>query len=297
MDRRIGLVLALGFALFAPQAIAAEGRFEINQACALAGCFTGDTPGFPVTLPTRGSYLLTGDLTVPATAHGIEVGAPFVTLDLNGFTIAGPKLFGTCGPPFDFDGVSGSARFSVTVRSGRILGMNRSGIRLGEGARIEGVDVEQNCWLGVEAGPSSIVARTRAIANRLTGIQAGARSLVVESLADRNSNDGIRVGEDSIVESCIATGTNGSAPISGHGIAVGAGTVVRGSAASQNAAFGVNGAPGVLLVQSVVNANGSAVDGDPTMAFGLNVLYANTALNAPGVLVACDANNGVKVCP
>ena len=79
----------------------------------------------------------------------------------------------------------------------------------------------------------------------------------------------------------------------------GPGTIVRGSAASQNAAVGVYGAPGVLLVQSVVNANGSAVVGDPSMAFGLNVLYANGALNANEAILGTLADtariNGLLV--
>lgn len=283
--------------LLASEASAADGRLEISQACAQSGCFAGDAPGFPVTIVARGSYLLTSDLASPDTAHAIVVAAPFVTLDLNGFSVAGPRLFGACGPPFDFDGISGPGQVGATVRNGRVLGMRRTGVSLGAGARVEDVSVEQNCWLGVEVGATSVVARTRAILNRLTGIDTGERSLVVHAVADQNGNEGINVGADSIVESSIATGTIGSFPTTGHGIFAGPGTVVRGAAVSQNQGYGVRGAPGVLLLQSTVNANQSAALGDPTMAFGLNVLYGNTTLNATGILVACDANAGVKVCP
>jgi hypothetical protein len=48
--------------LFAPTALALDGAFEVNQTCALAGCFPGDAPGFPVSLPDPGHYVLTSDL-------------------------------------------------------------------------------------------------------------------------------------------------------------------------------------------------------------------------------------------
>jgi len=193
------------------------------------------------------------------------------------------------------NGIKGGA--NGTVRNGRVFGFSGAGIVLEAGARIEDVSVEQNCYGGIEAGATSVIARVRAIQNGSYGILAEQRSLVVHALSDQNGNAGIFVGADSIVESAIATGTTGVLPFNGHGIAAGPGSVVRGSAVSLNQGYGVRGSAGVLLLQSTINANASAALGDPTMAFGLNVLYANAALNAAGILVACDANAGVKVCP
>src|SRR5690348_7192989 len=80
-------ILALPYA-----ASAADGVILIDQAAALAGSVTpGDAPGFPVTLSQPGSYRLSGNLTVPdADTTAIQITADSVTLDLNGFTIAGP---------------------------------------------------------------------------------------------------------------------------------------------------------------------------------------------------------------
>ena len=47
-------------------AFGGDGVLEIDQACALAtGCFDGDKALFPVSITQPGSYILTGNLTVP----------------------------------------------------------------------------------------------------------------------------------------------------------------------------------------------------------------------------------------
>ena len=56
------LLLALGLGPAGP-ARASDGVLEINQTCATqTGCFPGDAPGLPVTLPVAGSYRLTSNL-------------------------------------------------------------------------------------------------------------------------------------------------------------------------------------------------------------------------------------------
>ena len=75
----------------AATALAADGVVEINQACALAGCFAGDAAGFPVSITSSGSYVLTSDL-APGATDAISIPADDVTVDLNGFTIAGTGL-------------------------------------------------------------------------------------------------------------------------------------------------------------------------------------------------------------
>ncbi len=93
------LLLAL-----AGPALAVDGVLEINQTAALAGGITEgvqcvDGPGFPVTLCTPGSYILTSDLVVPASTSGIVLVADDVSLDLNGFSITGPASCNTSSCP------------------------------------------------------------------------------------------------------------------------------------------------------------------------------------------------------
>src|SRR5271167_4775801 len=63
---------------------AVDGTIEINQAKVTAA------GGFPYVISGRGCYRLTGNLAVPASTNAINVTAPSVTIDLNGFSINGP---------------------------------------------------------------------------------------------------------------------------------------------------------------------------------------------------------------
>ncbi|MDH4044371.1 MAG: hypothetical protein OEW06_07925, partial [Gemmatimonadota bacterium] len=151
------LVLGLATALLAGPA-RAQGVIGINQAAALAGGVTpGDAPGFPVTISQSGSYVLTGNLTVPdANTDGIQiVDTPSAHVDLGGFEIAGPvscayTLPGgfmgpvTCTPTggtgrgvFSTRTTSGPQEYVATVRNGTIRGMGGSCVELSGQARVE----------------------------------------------------------------------------------------------------------------------------------------------------------------
>lgn len=86
--------LAACAALFAfSPAHAVDGVILIDQNRAMAGNVTpGDTAGFPVSINQPGSYRLSGNLTVPAGVNGIELNSDDVTLDLNGFRMAGSGI-------------------------------------------------------------------------------------------------------------------------------------------------------------------------------------------------------------
>ncbi len=73
-------------------ASADDGVFAINDICDGFGCFPGDTGGFPITITNSGSYQLTSNLvSASTTVNVIEITADNVTLDLNGFSIIGPR--------------------------------------------------------------------------------------------------------------------------------------------------------------------------------------------------------------
>lgn len=91
-------VLFIG-ALLPRDVMAVDGAVEINQAAAMAGGVTpGDAPGFPVVLTLPGSYVMTGNLTLPDTntdAIELATATASIVIDMNGFFIIGP---GTCAP-------------------------------------------------------------------------------------------------------------------------------------------------------------------------------------------------------
>ncbi len=71
---------------------ASDGVFQINDVCDGFGCFPGDTAGFPITITNSGSYKLTSNIvSTSTTVNVIEISADNVTLDLNGFSIIGPR--------------------------------------------------------------------------------------------------------------------------------------------------------------------------------------------------------------
>lgn len=191
------------FALFAAAApaFASDGRLEINQSCALVGCFAGDAAGFPVETAADQSYVLTSSLVVPdANTNGVAL-ADRSTLDLNGFAIQGPT---TCtGSPASCTGTgSGWGVYvspNTTVRNGTIRGMGGYGIRGYEGTRIDGVLVESNGSGGIFSGNGSngwSVSHCRVVRNGGIGISLNsgspAASIIANSIIRQNQGDGIR---------------------------------------------------------------------------------------------------------
>jgi hypothetical protein len=115
--KKIAGVMGTLLGLLSVQAIADEGIVKIDQAAVKAA------GGFPYTISKPGSYRLTGNLTVPAAANGINVDTSNVLIDLAGFTITclgGPNTSGISS-----DG--GTVYYSnVKIHQGTITGCNNA---------------------------------------------------------------------------------------------------------------------------------------------------------------------------
>ncbi len=145
--------VSLAAALSASAALAAPAAsttaiIEINQGKALAGNVTpGDAAGFPVTLSQRGSYRLSGNLTVPANTIALYITAADVTLDFDGFSIQGPAQ--CSGAPPACNGSTGTgvvvqgALGGITVVNGTIRGMGGGGLSIYSG-RVERMQIVGN---------------------------------------------------------------------------------------------------------------------------------------------------------
>jgi len=187
-------------------ALASDGVLEINQTCAVqAGCFAGDTAGFPVTIDGSAgrSYRLTGDLDLsllPGT-HGIVVSAPHVTLDLGGFEIAGAATCSGSGPTLSCSGalahgIELSNGDGATVRNGTVRNMGGNGVGgLPDFVRIQGIT---------------------AIHNGNDGISGQKGSIVLDSHSRENQDDGFDFDEGTVINNCTATG-NGNDGFEGDG--------------------------------------------------------------------------------
>ncbi len=146
-----GLVCVGMIALSQRESFAAPGVFEINQACAEAGCFPGDAPGFPVEIVSPGSYRLVGNLAKPLGDNGaIQVSTSDVTIDMQGFSITGqPRLFPSDQPG---DGIASTFLEDgftkrITVRNGTLRDL-RYGVSLGRDATIQNVTALNNRFGG-----------------------------------------------------------------------------------------------------------------------------------------------------
>jgi len=279
------LLLQLG----ASTAFAVDGVIEINQARAKAGGVTAtDTPGFPVSIDKTGSYRLTGNLDVTggltpadaATVTAIDVRAPNVTIDLNGFTISGPiHCTGaplTCDPAepmvghpvFVGQGVAGNSFQGTTVINGTVQGMGASGIQVGYLGRVERVRVFSNGKSGIIADAFSVLSTNVARANGGSGIVCASRGCTLT---------GNTAGENAI---------NG---LTSSGVA-------SGNTALGNGQFGLEGIGVFVGNEARGNQVGLALSASPPAGYTNNVLSNNTSNVTGGINMGhnvCDA----ALCP
>jgi hypothetical protein len=168
VGRFAGIVLALLLALpFAPKGVSAiDGVNEINHACALVGCFSGDPNGYPVVIKTPGSYRLTGHLDSPDIAtSAIEIETNGVVLDLGGFSIRGVAGCATAVACASGAGagieVTGGLGDRVRVTNGTVQGFGAEGILLGEDAQVDSVVVSNGAGVGIKLGGGGVLQGNR----------------------------------------------------------------------------------------------------------------------------------------
>lgn len=182
---RIAFCLGIAVSLGAGAAQAGDGRIEIHQSCVATGCLPGDTAGFPVSL-TPGSYVLTGNLSVPTAATTAITGTTDVTIDLNGFSITGVTTCtgepAACTNTGSGDGIFLGVR--GVVRNGTVRGMGREGIRGDDALVVENVIAAENGRDGIRGyGTAHQIRNIRALRNGSDGInlyQSGGKGSVVE---------------------------------------------------------------------------------------------------------------------
>ncbi len=279
---RVALVLVMWPAV----ALAGDGILEINQACAAsAGCFSGDTAGFPVTIDGSAgrSYQLTSDLIVPnENTTGIEISTPDIAVDLNQFTIVRAAC---AGATINCTSASGTGR-GVGVTSTSII----RGVAVHDGS-ITGMGA-----FGVFLGPQAELRNLRVRWNRLDGIVAFAGSTVSGNTVSENGREGISVGNGSTVSKNSAFG-NGEV-----GIFANIGSTVSGNTASQSGEHGIvafagstvsanttreNGLDGIQATDSTISGNTSSQNGHR----GIRALGTSTI---SGNLTASNDSNGIQ---
>lgn len=253
---------------------AGDGRYEINQDCALAGCFPGDTAGFPVTITSSGNYVLVSNLLdniVNTDAIRIYASsAHVVNLDLNGFTIdGGGSCTGT--PVTSCEGVRGyrgiqltqsaaTDHVLLTLRNGQVRGFEHGGVAL--------------FWIFAGGTPLA----TGSVLENLTLSENGNSGLLIqyESGIDIQIND-VRLMRNGGSGASIAlngAGTAGFRRVVAHGNGMNGISVPCGSSVVQSRLIG-NGSVGVtsLGTPGCAIALGDSVFGGNTFnAYNIPVL-------------------------
>jgi hypothetical protein len=284
--RQLLFGLAISLLGLPMSAAGVDGVVEINQAKALAGGVTAsDTPGFPVTLDTSGSYRLTSDLDVGALGLGVEITTDHVTLDLNGFSIF-------CTPPIGADpdlpcpdpgvglpiGINASGRLNVAIENGSVRGIGGYGIQAGNHCRVRNMRVFRNLFDGMEVGNDCTVESVDASENGDTGMEMGGASSVTDAVASDNGGTGIVVGTGSTVHHSTARGN----PV---GFSTSWGTTFRGCAASANQV-------GIFSTQAVT-VTGSSADSNTTTGIevgtGSSITHSSVRSNQVGIVAGAGS--------
>jgi parallel beta-helix repeat protein len=187
----------------------------------------GDTDAlFVVSQP--GSYYLSSNITGVAGKHGIKVTSSGVTIDLNGFDMAGVSNTGS------FHGIVCNTAASVHIRNGSVRRWGGSGIDL-------------------TGTFGSVVTDIRAIDNINYGIRGSNRTVIRNCVATGNAGTGLRTAFGGVIEHCLAA-TNGL-----HGIELSTGCYVFTNQSFSNGTIG-EGA-GIFAAGSGNRIEGNKCDG------------------------------------
>lgn len=208
----------------------------------------------PFIITNSGSYYLTANLNV-ASGHGITISNNNVTLDLNGFGLAGNSSgFGVYIP---------GAQTNITVRNGWASGWSAGVIQYGgfssRNVVFEHLTVSSCSGDGITCGAAgaAVVRDCLSVSNGEYGIYIGGSGLITDCQASYNRIDGID-SYNCIVRNSLAY-NNG-----GNGIYVSPGMVIE-CMAEYNGQSGifVNGMGGSKVVGNTCignNTNASAFD-------------------------------------
>lgn len=145
---------------------------------------------FPIVLSSGGSYYLTKDLvSFPASSDGIEIQAPYTTLDLNGFSVRG------ISPGNGVSGIKVDATASnVTIENGTVQGWQWGINAPVNQMYIHDVNASSNQTRGIEVGDYARVMNVTANSNGNVGVFVYSGSLVSRVIAENNPT-GIAVSD------------------------------------------------------------------------------------------------------
>lgn len=230
----------------------------------------GGTAPFIVSQP--GSYYLTGNLSISSSStNGITVNASNVTIDLNGFDLAGSPTSGAgvliiggfsnvtirngTIRNWGSHGINGEGNSKVRAENLRVFGNSANGILLDVNGEVLNCIAESNVRAGIKGLDNCLVKDSQAISTTGTnasGISLGAAAVVTGCVASGNSGNGLTVGNVCKIENCTVLNNTSD------GIHGGVVVAVSGCVAASNA-NGINLSDHALV--SDCHTNGNTVSG------------------------------------
>lgn len=223
--------------------------------------------GFPIVINQPGSYFLTQGILGEAGKDGIQITTDAVTLDLNGFTLAGVpgSLKGvhvTCGAPC----------YLIQIHGGNVASWGGDGIDMGlaNSGQITSVQILGNAGNGVTVQESyDIVSDCTVGGNGGEGVDAGSYPVDVRnSYIGSNGANGIVAGSSTVEGNSI--GYN-----AGHGISV-SGGIITGNTSTNN------GQDGILVTLGSCLMTDNNADGNQGNGFEVLGPYCTIARNTAG---------------
>ncbi len=224
-----------------------EPRIAIN-ATNTPGDNDGSPSLFKITQP--GSYYLTGNITGVSGRTGIEIASSDVSIDLNGFRLA--------GVPGSLDGVRVPApgTSGISVSNGTVSGWGNDGVDLSVTIASTGrnLTVTGNVNTGLLLGDNSIADACVANANGSRGILIGLAGAARGCSTADNGGDGLLVGSSSTVADCASYRNEG------NGFSSGSGATFTSCAAAFNANAGFHVSIGCVVSACVSYSNAVGID-------------------------------------
>ncbi len=261
-----------------------EARIAINAT---------NTPGDPLSdaspstfkISQPGSYYLTANVAGEAGKAGIEITADGVTVDLNGFIVAGAGTNGISAV--------GTSLNNIVIRNGTVQLSGIDGINLPDcsNARVEHVTVVSNVGFGIEVGSRATVLNCIARANANTGIIAGNESIISDCVSSLNTNAGgvnprgIQAGARAVISRCVVNNNEG------NGLLAGIGSRLTDCTVASNGFAGISTAQSCIISGCISQSNASGF----VLDFGTTI-SACTARDNTGTGFSINAFNVVTDC-
>ena len=262
-----------------------EPRTNLQAIPAPAGVDTTNSD-YHFIINQPGSYYLSANLLVTK-AHGIQINAEGVTLDLNGFQVSriAPSGFG-------IEISTASAR--ANIRNGTIKGFAYGLVGSARGSALRDLAVTNCTDHGIVVGNGAVVESCRAFDNSgYAAIAAGSGSTLNNCAASNNTTSiGISAQGGSVLTNCAATLNIGI-----WGISAWTGSSLTNCSASFNTgnnttSGGINTGYGCSLTHCVSVYNGTNAAYTATTGIGFNLIAGSTIRN-------CTAQNnrgdGIRV--